>query len=92
MRQEQPTVLNCDNQSCITIAKNPVFHARMKHIEIQYHFVRDMIVSEEVKIIYYPMTENYTDIFTKALCIDKPKGFFPGSTLGPDTSLPMGGH
>ena len=33
MRQERPTVLNCDNQSCIAIAKNPAFHARTKHID-----------------------------------------------------------
>ena len=48
IRHERPTVLNCDNQICIAIAKNPIFHARTKNIEIQYHFVREMIVSEEV--------------------------------------------
>ena len=32
--QEQPTVLLCDNQSCMAIARNPVFHARTKHIEV----------------------------------------------------------
>ena len=36
---QQQTVLATDNQSCIAIARNPVFHARTKHIEIQYHFV-----------------------------------------------------
>ena len=49
-------MLNCDNQSCIAIAKNPVFHARTKNIEIRYHFVREMIMSEEVEIIYCPTT------------------------------------
>ena len=38
--QSKPTHLSCDNQSCMAIAKNLVFHARTKHIEIQYHFVQ----------------------------------------------------
>ena len=42
----------------------------MKHIEIHYHFVHEMIVSKEVKIIYCPKPENCMDIFTKALCRD----------------------
>jgi hypothetical protein len=83
MRQERPTVLNCDNQSCIAIAKNPVFHARTKHIEIQYHFVREMIVSEEVEIIYCPTTENCADIFTKALCRDTLERLLPRLGIGP---------
>ena len=37
--QQSKTVIHSNNQSCIAIAKNPVFHARTKHIEIQYHFV-----------------------------------------------------
>lgn len=36
----QPTPLNYNNQSSVKIAKNPIFHAQMKHIEMQYHFVR----------------------------------------------------
>ena len=65
--QEQPTTLHCDNQSCMAITNNPMFHARTKHIEIQYHFVRELILSEEVEMIYYPTTENCADMFTKAL-------------------------
>ena len=39
-------VLMCDNQSCIAIAKNPVFHARTIHIEVQYYYVRELIDNE----------------------------------------------
>jgi hypothetical protein len=34
-----PTVIYCDNQSCIKLSENPVFHDRSKHIEIRYHFI-----------------------------------------------------
>jgi hypothetical protein len=34
-----PTVIYCDNQSCIKLSENPVFHDRSKHIEIKYHFI-----------------------------------------------------
>jgi hypothetical protein len=39
--QLRPTVIYCDNQSCIKLSKNPVFHDWSKHIEIRYHFIRD---------------------------------------------------
>ena len=35
------TLIHCDNQSCIKISENPVFHDRSKHIEIKYRFIRD---------------------------------------------------
>ncbi len=35
----QPTPLNCNNKSSVKIAKKPIFHVQMKHIEMQYHFV-----------------------------------------------------
>jgi hypothetical protein len=39
--QKEPTMIRCDNQSSINIAKNLIFHARTKHVEAQYHFVRE---------------------------------------------------
>ena len=65
--QSDLTQLLCDHQSCMAIAKNPVFHARTKHIEIQYHFVRELIMDGEVDFVYCLTTENATEIFTKAL-------------------------
>jgi hypothetical protein len=39
----EATMVLCDNQSCIKMTENPVFHDRSKHIEIHYHFIRDMV-------------------------------------------------
>jgi hypothetical protein len=36
-------VIYCDNQSCVKLLENPVFHDRLKHIEIRYHFIRDLV-------------------------------------------------
>jgi hypothetical protein len=38
-----PTVIHYDNQSCIKLSENPVFHDQSKHIEIRYHFIRDWV-------------------------------------------------
>ena len=38
--------IRCDNQSCIKITENPVFHDKSKHIEVRYHFVRDRFRKE----------------------------------------------
>jgi len=38
-----PTVIHCDNQICIKLSENPVFHDRLNHIEIRYHFIRDSV-------------------------------------------------
>ena len=65
--QNKPTQLSCDNQSCMAIAKNPMFHARTKHIEIQYHFAGELIMDGEVDLVYCLTEDNATYIFTKAL-------------------------
>lgn len=65
--QEKPIVLLCDNQSCMAIARSLVFYARTKHIEVQYHFVRELILDGEVDMEYCPTVDNCADIFTKAL-------------------------
>ena len=48
--QSSSTLIWCDNQSCIAIAKNPVFHARTKHIEVHYHYVREQILSGNLHV------------------------------------------
>ena len=42
-KQKVPTIIQCDNQSSIKLANNLVYHARSKHIETHYHFVREKI-------------------------------------------------
>ena len=39
----ETTVIHCDNQSCIKLSENPLFHDRSKHIDIMYHFIRDCV-------------------------------------------------
>eukprot|EP00250_Pteridium_aquilinum_P033780 c6286_g1_i1 orf=12-515(-) len=64
--QTGSTLVRCDNQSCIALAKNPVFHARTKHIEIQYHYVRERVLAGDLRLEYCPTAEYAADIFTKA--------------------------
>ena len=46
----ETTVIHCDNQSCLKIAENPVFHERTKHIDMKYHYVRDMVQKKVIKL------------------------------------------
>jgi len=43
VQRMDPTVIYCDNQSCIKLSENPVFHDRSKHIDIRYHHLRDCV-------------------------------------------------
>jgi hypothetical protein len=67
-RQElEATVIHCDNQSCIRLSENPVFHDRSKHIDVKYHFIRDCVQRGSVRLDYIQTDEQMEDIFTKAL-------------------------
>ncbi|XP_071708375.1 secreted RxLR effector protein 161-like [Rutidosis leptorrhynchoides] len=59
--------LKCDNESAIKLASNPVFHARTKHIEMRYHFIREKVLSGEKKLANVRTNDQVADIFTKAL-------------------------
>ena len=63
--QQKKTLVLSDNQRCIAIAKNPVFHARTKHIEIQYHFVREKVLDGTISLDYCSTVDNAADTFTK---------------------------
>jgi len=61
-----PTVIYCDNQSCIKISKNPVFHDRSKHIDIRYHHLKDCVVRRIMLLQYISTEEQDANILTKA--------------------------
>ena len=63
----EPTTVMEDNQSCIVMAKNPQHHGRSKHIDIKYHFVRELVENETIKLKYCPTKEKIADILTKGL-------------------------
>lgn len=67
----RPSVIYCDNQSCIKLTENPIFHDKSKHIEIKYHFIRDYAQKGVVKLEYISTNEQVADNFAKALPRDK---------------------
>ena len=57
----------CDNLATKSMAKNPVYHSRTKHIGVDVHFVREKVENGEVEIRYVPTAEQVADVFTKGL-------------------------
>jgi len=62
-----PISILCDNTSAISISKNPVMHSKTKHIPIKYHFLREQVLEQKVKLEYVPSKEQVVDILTKPL-------------------------
>jgi hypothetical protein len=69
----QPDVpyLWCDNLGAAYMTANPVFHARTKHIEIDYHFVRERVARKQLYIRMISSEDQINDGFTKALSVRK---------------------
>jgi hypothetical protein len=70
-----PTDLHCDNQSAIALTKDHQYHARTKHIDIRFHFIRWIIEDGKLRLLYCPTAEMLADSFTKALPSTKIKHF-----------------
>eukprot|EP00253_Pinus_taeda_P016032 PITA_16032 len=62
-----PISIFCDNTSAINISKNPIMHSKTKHIPIKYHFLREQVLEQKVKLEYVPSKEQVADILTKPL-------------------------
>nr|GEX96912.1 ribonuclease H-like domain-containing protein [Tanacetum cinerariifolium] len=60
-------LVNCDNVSVVYLSFNPVTHQRTKHIEIDIHFVQDLVATGQVRVLYVPSCSQYADISTKGL-------------------------
>ncbi|GJT27717.1 retrotransposon protein, putative, ty1-copia subclass [Tanacetum coccineum] len=60
-------VVNCDNQSEIHLSRNAMFHERMKHVNVRYHFIREIVESKEIKVAKIGTKDNAADAFTKVV-------------------------
>jgi hypothetical protein len=59
--------LICDSSSAICLAQNPIFHGRVKHINVRHHFLRDHVEKEDIEIRYIDIERQLADIFIKHL-------------------------
>jgi len=60
-------ILKIDSESAIQLSKNPVFHDRSKHIDVRYHYIRECVEENRVKLQSVKTAEELADILTKAL-------------------------
>ena len=65
--QLDATCIYCDNHSCVKLSWNLVFHDKSKHIEINYHYIKDMVQRGVVKLQYVATDEQTADVLTKRL-------------------------
>ncbi|SGY28204.1 BQ5605_C083g12992 [Microbotryum silenes-dioicae] len=90
LSSSEPVLIYGDNQGANALTKNPVFHARTRHIRLREHFVRDMVSLGDIVIQYITTSEMTADIFTKALSRDlfaRHRGRLGAGQLAPRFSL-----
>jgi hypothetical protein len=62
-----PTMIHCNNQAAIKLVMDDNYHARTKHIDICYHFIRQVITDKTIMLIYCPTDDMAADFLTKSL-------------------------
>ena len=70
-QQSNPTTIYCDSQSTIALSANPKYHSRSKHVDTQYHFTREKVLTHEIQLSYVSTNDMTADILTKSLPNDK---------------------
>lgn len=68
--QEGCTTVMCDNSSTIKLSKNPVMHGRSKHIDVRFHFLRDLTKDGVVELVHCGTQDQVADLMTKPLKLD----------------------
>jgi hypothetical protein len=68
---QQVVRIDCDSQSAIFLVKNPTYHSKTKHIDVQYHFVRDMVEDKKVLLMKVDTLKNVADSLTKFVSTEK---------------------
>eukprot|EP00253_Pinus_taeda_P003128 PITA_03128 len=66
-KRMEATKIFFDNQICIKLSENPVFHDRSKHIDIRCHFIRDCVQHGAIQLDYTSIGNQVADVLTKAL-------------------------
>ena len=67
VKQSSAPILWCDNLGATYLSANPVFHARTKHIEVDFHFVREKVTKGKLQVQFISTHDQIADIFTKSL-------------------------
>ncbi|RVW64797.1 Retrovirus-related Pol polyprotein from transposon TNT 1-94 [Vitis vinifera] len=68
--QGKPTMIHCDSSSAIKLSKNPVMHGRSKHIDVRFHFLRELTKAGTVELVHCGTQEQLADVMTKPLKLD----------------------
>ena len=68
--QGKSTIIRCDSSSAIKLSKNPVMHGRSKHIDVRFHFLRELTKAGTVELVHCGTQEQLTDVMTKPLKLD----------------------
>lgn len=61
----------CDNSSAIKLSKNPIMHRRTKHIDVRYHYLRNLSNEEEIRLVFCGTNDQVADIMTKPIKLDQ---------------------
>lgn len=85
------SIIFCDNISAVYLSTNPVQHQRIKHVEIDIHFVRERVALGQIKVLHVPTSLRYAYIFTKGLPTTVFQDFRSSLSIRPPPAPPAGG-
>lgn len=67
IQQLQPPVIDCDNIGSTYLSANPVFHTRLKHVGLDFHYIRELVQHQKLRVSHVSTTDQLTDSLTKPL-------------------------
>ena len=71
IEEKSGTVIMCYNSSTIQLSKNPVFHGKSKHIDVKFHFLRDLVNDGVIELSYCNSQDQIADIMTKPIKLEQ---------------------
>lgn len=71
VKEKTATMIICDNNSTIQLSKNPMFHGKSKHIDVKFHFLRDLVNNRVINLSHCAFENQTADIMTKSLKLEQ---------------------